>query len=315
LNIGSLLTAFEARLVLKPPREVNSPAVPTTFVSTWQDAGEPCVRKAWETYQGNSDLLDACEAGLIEVELDPRFKAVGFGGLPNADGDQELDAGLMDGRTLDAGAVCAVRGIVPVISLARKVMEETPHVMLAGDQAVRFAEAHGFERRCLQSQTSLQEYEKWRANRTDADVAHLVHDTVTIVGRDDSGHCAAACSTSGLAWKLPGRVGDSPIVGAGYYADDEAGAAGATGVGEDIWRFLLSYHAVEAMRLGSTAQEACERAVRRMVTRRPQTREKCSVVFAVSKHGDWGAAASTSGFTAWTCIDGQVQSHVIPGLS
>jgi isoaspartyl peptidase/L-asparaginase-like protein (Ntn-hydrolase superfamily) len=123
----------------------------------------------------------------------------------------------------------------------------------------------------------------------------------------------AACSTSGLAWKLPGRVGDSPIVGGGYYADDEAGAAGATGVGEDIWRFMLSFRVVEFMRAGMTAQEACDRAIGIMVSRKPATRERVSAVFSVSKSGDWGAAASKKGFVAWTSIDGVMESHEIPG--
>jgi isoaspartyl peptidase/L-asparaginase-like protein (Ntn-hydrolase superfamily) len=140
-----------------------------------------------------------------------------------------------------------------------------------------------------------------------------VHDTVTIVGREDPGHVVAACSTSGLAWKLPGRVGDSPIIGGGFYADDEAGAAGATGVGEDIWRFMLSFRAVEFMRAGLSAQDACDKAIALMVQRKPSTREQVSAVFAVSKSGDWGAAASKKGFVAWTSIDERVESHEIPG--
>jgi isoaspartyl peptidase/L-asparaginase-like protein (Ntn-hydrolase superfamily) len=287
--------------------------MPTVFVSTWPDAGGPCVRRAAESFAQKHDLLTACEEGLIEVELDPRFQAIGLGGLPNSDGEQELDAGLMDGRTLEAGAVCAVRGIVPVISVARAVMETTSHVLLAGDQAVRFALANGFERRSLQSENSLRRYQEWRENRHEAEVAHLIHDTVTIVGREDPGHVVAACSTSGLAWKLPGRVGDSPIIGGGFYADDEAGAAGATGVGEDIWRFMLSFRAVEFMRAGMAPQEACDKAIGLMVKRKPATREHVSAVFAVSKLGDWGAAASKKGFVAWTSIDGVIASHEIPG--
>jgi isoaspartyl peptidase/L-asparaginase-like protein (Ntn-hydrolase superfamily) len=285
----------------------------TVFVSTWPDTGLPCVRRAHESYEQNHDLLSACEDGLIEVEMDPQFQAIGYGGLPNSDGEQELDAGLMDGRTLDAGAVCSVRNIVPVISVARHVMQDTKHVMLAGDQAMRFALSKGFKPRSLQSQNSLEKYEQWRENKHEAEVAHTVHDTVTIVGREDPGHVVAACSTSGLAWKLPGRVGDSPIVGGGYYADDEAGAAGATGVGEDIWRFMLSFRVVEFMRAGMTAQEACDRAIGIMVSRKPATRERVSAVFSVSKSGDWGAAASKKGFVAWTSIDGVMESHEIPG--
>jgi len=289
--------------------------VSTLFVSTWQDAGEPCVRAAWENYCQTKSLLSACEAGLVRVELDPAFQAIGFGGLPNAEGEVELDAGLMVGSSLDVGAVCAVRGIVPVISLARAVMEKTPHVMLAGDQARRFAEQNGFEVRSLLSENSLRKYEAWRRDRSAAEVAHLVHDTVTIVGRDEGGRLVSACSTSGLAWKRPGRVGDSPIAGAGFYADDEAGAAGATGVGEDIWRFMLSHYAVERMRTGDPAQKACEKAIERMVRRKPSTAGQTSVVFGISRAGDWGAAASGPGFTAWVCEDGKVGRHPVPALS
>lgn len=296
------------------------------FISTWRDAGEPCVRKAYQTYLETRDLLTSCERGLVEVEMNPSFRAVGFGSLPNADGEQELDAGIMEGRNLNAGAVCAVRGIVPVISLARKVMENTPHIMLAGEQAKRFAERLHFQPMCLHSEYSLQEYEKWKREKRAAEVAHLVSDTVTIVGWEsgnftdgvsggDKAHMVSACSTSGLAWKMPGRVGDSPIVGAGFYADDEAGAAGATGIGEDIWRFMLSYRAVENMRIGMSAKEACEDAIRRMILRKPETKEKCNVVFGVTRSGDWGAAASKDGFVAWVCRDGEIQSHSISGLS
>lgn len=312
----------------------------TVFVSTWEHPGEPCVRAAWDAYHGGAGLLDACEHGLVQVELDERFRAIGAGSLPNRDGEQELDAGLMDGTTLEFGAVAAMRGVVPAISVARRVMERTPHAMLAGDNARRFAEAQGFEVRSLHSERSLERYRAWRDDRSEAQVAHIEthehpdraparradrpassagepddHDTVTIVGRerrvDGTPHVAAACSTSGLAWKLPGRVGDSPIAGAGYYADDRAGAAGATGIGEEIWRFLLSFQAVRGMREGLAPQRACELAIREMVNQRPQARKKCSAVFAVSRDGAWGAAASAPGFVAWCCVDGEITRHVV----
>lgn len=190
--------------------------------------------------------------------------------------------------------------------------------MLAGDQAKRFAERMGFPPRCLHSLESIKRYEAWRTERTAPEVAHReASDTVTIVGWEcRAGHVrvVSACSTSGLAWKLPGRVGDSPIAGAGFYADSEAGAAGATGVGEDIWRFLLSFRAVEEMRGGLSAQEACEQAMAIMVNRKPSSRERCSAVFAVSRKGDWGAAASKDGFVAWVCRDGEIEAHKIPGI-
>ncbi len=288
------------------------------FVSTWKDAGEPAVRKAFQVYQETGCLLTACEQGLVEVELDARFMAVGFGSLPNADGEQELDAGIMDGDSLGIGSVCALRGIVPAISVARKVMEETPYVMLAGDQARRFAERMGFSPRCLHSPASLQRYEEWRVEQGAPEVAHQESgDTVTLVGwesREGKVRLVSACSTSGLAWKLPGRVGDSPIAGAGFYADSSAGAGGATGIGEDIWRFLLSFRVVEAMRGGMSAQEACERAISVMVERKPSAREKCSAVFGVSRAGDWGASATKEGFVAWVCQDGDIQAYKIPGI-
>ncbi|MCL6624682.1 MAG: N(4)-(beta-N-acetylglucosaminyl)-L-asparaginase [Fimbriimonadales bacterium] len=288
------------------------------FVSTWQDAGEPAVRKAFQVYQETGCLLTACEQGLVEVELDPRFMAVGLGSLPNTDGEQELDAGIMDGDSLAIGSVCALRGVVPAISVARKVMEETPHVMLAGDQARRFAERMGFSPRCLHSPESLRRYEAWRLEQSAPEVAHQeARDTVTLVGwerRGEKVRVVSACSTSGLAWKLPGRVGDSPIAGAGFYADSSAGASGATGVGEDIWRFLLSFRVVEAMREGAKAQEACEKAISLMVTRKPSTQEKCSAVFGVSREGDWGASATKEGFVAWVCRDGKIEAHKIPGI-
>lgn len=287
--------------------------MPTVFVSTWS-FGEICVREAWAEFHAGLDLLGAVERGLAKVEMDPTVTSVGYGGMPNSEGEVELDAAVMDGANLQAGAVGAVRGILPVISLARYVMQETPHVLLAGDNAQRFAIRHGFQPRSLLTQTAIENYERWRENRTKPMTAHDTHDTCTCVGLHE-GHVVAGCTTSGLAWKTPGRVGDSPIVGAGLYADNEVGAAGATGVGEDIWRFLLSFRAIEGMRRGQTPMEACEEAVRVMIRRKPETKERCSAVFAVNTAGAWGAAASKDGFTAQVCADGEFSSHPIRGLT
>lgn len=286
--------------------------MPIVFVSTWS-FGEICVREAWKHWEEHHDLMSAVEHGLAKVELDPTVTSVGYGGMPNSEGVVELDASIMDGKNLSAGGVGGVQGICPVISLARKVMETTPHMLLVGDNAQKFAQKNGFEVWQLLTPSAVERYENWRKEKTKAMTEHDTKDTCTCVGVH-TGHVIAGCTTSGLAWKVPGRVGDSPIVGAGLYADNEAGGAGATGLGEDIWKFLLSYSAVEGMRSGKTPMQACEGAVRTMVRRKPDTAERTSAVFAVSKDGEWGAAASKDGFTAQVCVDGVFTAHAIPGL-
>lgn len=289
--------------------------MPTVFVSTWS-FGELCVRSAWQHWSEHHDLMSAIEHGLAQVEFDTSVMSVGYGGMPNAEGVVELDAGIMDGADMNAGAVGGMQGVVPAISVARLVLEETPHVILVGENAQKFACKHGFEVRQLLTKEAIERYQKWREERTKAMTAHDTkdsHDTCTLVGVHE-GHAISGCTTSGLAWKVPGRVGDSPIVGAGIYADDEVGGAGATGLGEDIWTFLLSFRAIEAMRNGMPPTEACEHAVRMMVKRRPQTAQRTSAVFAVSKEGEWGAASAKDGFTAQVCVDGEFSSHAIRGL-
>jgi N4-(beta-N-acetylglucosaminyl)-L-asparaginase len=309
------ISPFSARptaFLVVGPFFCYDPRMAVTFVSTW-GFGELCVRSAWEKWAAERSLIGAVEHGLAQVELDPTATSVGYGGMPNAEGVVELDASMMDGATLAAGGVGAMQGIVPAISVARKVLETTPHMLLVGENAQKFAIRNGFEVRQLLTPGAVERYEEWRKERTKPMAEHDTKDTCTCLGVR-CGHVIAGCTTSGLAWKVPGRVGDSPIVGAGLYADDEAGGAGGTGVGEDIWKFMLSFRAVEGMRRGLSATEACEEAVRVMVTRKPETRMRCSVVFAVRRDGDWGAAASKDGFTAQVCVDGEFISKAIPAL-
>jgi isoaspartyl peptidase/L-asparaginase-like protein (Ntn-hydrolase superfamily) len=291
----------------------------TTVLASWEQ-GKVGIGPAWDSMGHGGSLLDALEAGLAACELDPALVAIGLGSLPNAEGEIELDASIMDGKDLSAGAVCAVRGIVPVISVARKVMEETPHILIAGDQARRFAIEHGFEPRDLKTPDSIARYEDWLANPESYERQYLHSlpehgDTITMLAwRDSPSTCAAASSTSGRSWKLPGRVGDSPIVGAGIYADDEAGCAGATGLGEELWKAAASFQTVEHMRQGMSAQEACEETVRRMLRRQPESRENMCVVMALRMDGDYGAATTYQEFPMWVCLDGESEMRTYQPL-
>lgn len=301
------------------------PSPQTTLLATWREPGEIAVRAGWKRRSEGADLRSVVEAALVACELDESLLAIGLGSLPNAEGDIELDASIMDGATLAAGAVCAVRDIVPVISVARKVMEETPHVMLAGDQARRFAIAHGFEPRDLRRPAAQKRYEEWREAQTTFTAKDYVHtardlspqhlgDTVTVLAQEAPGHVVAASSTSGLAWKRPGRVGDSPIVGAGIYADDEVGCAGATGMGEELWKAVASFRATEAMRRGLSAQEACNETVLQMVRRQPASTAVACVVLALRADGDFGAATTAGEFVLWSCQDGELASRAVTPL-
>lgn len=279
----------------------------TTILSTWKEPGEVAIRAAWDKRQAGGGLIDSLEAGLAAAELDPNLIMIGLGSLPNAEGDLELDASIMRGSDLMCGAVCAVRNIVPVISLARKVMEDTPHVMIAGDQARRYAIEQGFEPRQTLTAEVIERWEEWRQSPERIKVYEHSHsDTVTMIGLDD-GHMVAASSTSGLPFKQPGRVGDSPIFGAGIYADDEIGSAGATGNGEELWKAVASFRAVEFMRQGMSPQSACEAVIQQMTRRQSKALELPCVVFAMNRDGDIGAATTKGTFDLWVCRDGTIE--------
>ena len=308
----------------------------TLFLATWEKPGKTAVEQAWAKHLNGGDLRDCLEAGLAACELDPEFLAIGLGSLPNSDGELELDAAMMDGRDLEAGAVCALRGIVPAISVARGVLESTKHVMLAGDQARRFALSKGFETRQTMTARSIELYEQWHGENRHTSYIHSLADvehhgdTVTMIGLDlplplregvggrgesESAHFVAASATSGIAWKMPGRVGDSPIVGAGIYADDEVGAAGATGYGEELWKACVSFRTVEGIRRGLSPQEACEETIRHMVRRQPHANDMSCVVFAADRECRTGAAINQGTFHLWSCRDGEIEVREFKGLA
>lgn len=283
----------------------------TKIIATWEKPGEKALKVAMDSLSQGKRLERCLEDGLAAAEDDPEFVAIGRGSLPNSEGVIELDASIMEGRELNCGAVCAVRDILPVIKVARFVMENTPHNMLAGDQAKRFAIQCGIQPQDLSTKRSREHFESY-LNSPEAAKAYIhtlpdnPADTVTMLGVQD-GHFVAASSTSGLGYKMPGRVGDSPIVGAGIYADDEAGAAGATGWGEDLWKACVSVRVVDAMRAGLSAQQACTQVIERMVARRPETKERHSVVLAIDQDGSHGVGVVGKPFQLWVCEEGQAR--------
>lgn len=289
-----------------------------TIVSTWLRPGEVALCAAAARVGQGGSVLDAIEAGLAAAEEDPELIAIGRGSLPNSDGELELDASVMVGSDLRAGAVCALRGILPAISVARMVMERTEHVMLAGDQARRFAIANGLTPQNLATPEMCRRYDEFRRSPARARAyVHSVedeppHDTVTMLGVED-GRFVAASSTSGMPFKLPGRVGDSPIIGAGIYADDEMGAAGATGLGEALWKQCASFSAVGAMGRGLSAQEACDETVSRIARRQAVSLSAPCVVLAIDRQGGFGAATTWGEFDLWVWQDGATSCHKVKG--
>src|SRR5579862_4196445 len=276
------------------------------IITTWP-FGLAAGRAGYRCLASAASALDAVETAANVTELDPDVSSVGYGGLPNADGVVELDAAIMHGPGHTAGAVAGLVNVKRAISVARAVMETTPHVMLVGEGAVRFARSHGFPEEDLLTPRSLARWHDWKASHAAADVAHFErksdtngdrvsasisaphgidlkptpddHDTIGLCAIDMAGNLAAGCTTSGMAWKVPGRVGDSPLIGSGLYVDNEVGAAAATGHGDEIMKVCLSYRVVGLMQRGLTPQQACEEALRYLLRMRP-----------ADAYGNYGAA-------------------------
>jgi N4-(beta-N-acetylglucosaminyl)-L-asparaginase len=261
-------------------------------IATWP-FGQTAVKTAAPLLQAGKPALDAALAGAQAVEDDPTVHSVGFGGLGNSIGTVQLDACVMDGQTLACGGVAGLENIRHPAAVARRVMEKTPHVLLVGQGAQQFALQQGFPLETLLTPESVALWEKGRppANRPRELPGH---DTVTVLALDQKGSLGGVCTTSGLAHKLPGRVGDSPLIGSGLYVDNTAGAAGGTGVGEEIIRISASTLMVEAMRAGKTPQEACELAVRKVnaVAIRRGVHPAKVAFLALDRRGRIGAACT-----------------------
>ena len=276
------------------------PATRPCFVSTWK-FGKVANERSREVFLQTGSVLDAVEQGIHIPESDASNSSVGFGGTPNAEGLVQLDACIMYGPGQKAGSVAAISGILHPISVARRVMEKTNHVMLVGEGARQFALSEGFPEVDLLTEGRAEAWKNWKAkqaeNQAEQRAEPVGHDTIAMVGIDEDGNVAGGCSTSGWGYKLPGRVGDSPIFGSGLYVDNSVGGAGATGTGENVMRFCGSFMVVEAMRHGMHPTEACAATIRRIAKMDGRPMNELHINFvAVDRNGNHGGAGTDKGF-------------------
>ncbi len=313
--LGSAAILASKNLFAESPKskEIKVVKDKPIVISTW-DFGKEANEAAWELLGKNGRALDAVERGVKVPEADPNNQSVGLGGRPDRDGHVTLDACIMD-ENYKCGSVAFLEHIVHPISVARMVMEKTPHVMLVGEGALQFALANGFKKENLLTDKSEKEWKEWlkeskyepwmnienehyRMNKDGKPGDEKNHDTIGMVAMDANGNLSGACTTSGLAYKIRGRVGDSPIIGAGLYVDNEIGAATSTGVGEEVIRIVGSHLVVELMRQGFEPEAACKEAVERIIKRNPENAKKVQVGFlALNKNGEYGAFALQKGFS------------------
>jgi isoaspartyl peptidase/L-asparaginase-like protein (Ntn-hydrolase superfamily) len=265
-------------------------------ISTW-NAGLQANKVAFGILENNGVALDAIEKGLNITESDLENTSVGIGGLPDANGEVTLDACIMD-HEFNCGSVSYLKNIENPISVARKVMEDTPHVMLSGKGAYDFAIHKNFKHKELLTESSKKKWEKWKQENKNVlpVINHENHDTIAMIALDGKGNLSAGCTTSGWAYKLGGRVGDSPIIGAGVYSDNEVGAACATGLGEAIIKICGSHAIVELMRNGSSPQEACRIAIERIKKTNKDVKDLQVRFIAMNKKGEIGSYSLYSGF-------------------
>ena len=303
-NSGALTAGMLATPIIAAPNEyeknqkpidTQSNATIPIAICTW-DFGN-ATAKAWEVLSAGGSSLDAVHQGVMVEENNLDNQTVGNGGRPDRDGNVTLDACIMD-KDANCGAVLAIQNIANPISVARKVMEETPHVMLVGKGAEQFAYEQGFEMTNLLTKKSKMEWEEWKKTSQYKPIINIEnHDTIGMLAIDEKGDIAGACTTSGMAYKMAGRVGDSPIIGAGLFVDNEVGGATATGVGEEVVRTVGSFLIVELMRQGKSPQEACEEGVKRIIAKNKDKQDFQIGFIAINKKGETGAYCIHPGFT------------------
>lgn len=297
-------------------------------ISTW-DFGIAANAAAWTVLNSGGRALDAVEQGVRVPEADPKIPTIGYGGYPDRDGKVTLDACIMD-EAGNCGSVAAIENIVHPISVARKVMEKTPHVMLVGDGALQFALEQGFKKEKLLTAESEKAWKEWLKTSEYKPVINIEnksfapdrlpgnqynHDTIGMLALDSKGNLSGACTTSGMAFKMHGRVGDSPIIGAGLYVDNEVGGATSTGVGEEVIRNVGSFLVVELMRQGYSPEDACKEAVMRIIKKKPERAKEIQVGFlALNKKGEYGAYAIQQGFSYAVC-NAADQKQLVKGKS
>jgi isoaspartyl peptidase/L-asparaginase-like protein (Ntn-hydrolase superfamily) len=280
-------------------------------ISTW-NMGLGANEGAWKVLSSGGDALTAVEQGVWIPEADPKEMTVGLGGFPDREGRVTLDACVMRGDGA-CGAVLALENIVHPVSVARAVMEKTPHVILTGEGALQFALQQGFKKENLLTPESEKAWKDWLKKSEYKPIINIEnHDTIGMLAIDQAGKLAGACTTSGMAFKMRGRIGDSPIIGAGLFVDEEVGGATATGHGEEVIRIAGSHLVVELMRQGKSPEAACKEAVDRVYKRQKHRIKDIQVGFiAVSKEGEYGAYCVHKGFSY--AVKTAQKTELIPG--
>ncbi len=304
VNVAGCETKKEEKAIPVAGKDPVRPLV----IATWNTPS--AVNAAAEVLAKGGTSLDAVEQGCIVEEANVKNTTVGKGGLPDRDGRVTLDACIMN-KEGGYGAVMCVQNITHVISLARKVMEETPHVIMVGEGAEQFGYSQGFKKENLLTESSKKAWEKWKEKSEYKPIINIEnHDTIGMLAIDENGDISGACTTSGLAYKMAGRVGDSPVIGSGLFIDNEVGGATATGLGEEVLKTVGSFLIVELMRQGKTPQEACEEAIKRIVNKPGSNYKNFQVGYvAVNKQGDYGAYSIHKHFSYNLYKDKENKNH------